>query len=325
MSTLKTLTLLLLSCIMFSCSKDSEYIDIPIPNTVTFKKALSSYGIYQGEMKKMIPSAGYHEVELSSHLFVNYAHKQRLIKLPEGSTMTKLDGGLPDFPEGTILVKTFYYNTNENAPEQGRQIIESRLLIKSNSEWNVATYEWNTEQTEAILKNNGGSKTVSWTNKNGELKTIQYHIPSQQDCATCHQLAGKVAPIGPQLMNMNIDVVRNGITKNQLQYFQELGLLNAFDHSTIPLLPDYFDDTFTLEERGRAYFELNCAHCHNPDGYCSKKPFDFRYITPIENTNIVPKKGPIQSVMQKGKMPLIGISTLDKEGLELVNQYLNSL
>lgn len=323
--TLKHFSLFLLISLFLACTKDKDSNTIPIPNTVSFEPILSAYQIFDGDMKLLQPSSAYHEVELSSHLFVNYAKKQRLIKVPDGTKLKKLDQGLPEFPEGTIIVKTFYYYHDETNPSLGKQIIETRLLIKQEEQWNVATYIWNTEQTEAYLKNNGQSKTISWVNKQGVSKTITYEVPSQEDCATCHQFAGEVAPIGPQLSNMNIEVTRNGMTINQLEYFQSIGIMDQFDHTSIPVMPDYFDETFTLEERGRAYFELNCAHCHNPEGFCSQKSLDFRYITPIGSTNIINKKGNIVKKMDEGQMPLIGISTLDEEGILLVKNYLISL
>jgi len=54
-----------------------------------------------------------------------------------------------NFPEGTVLVKTFLLDLEEKNPASRRRL-ETRLLTK---QWPVGgyTYRWNDEQTEAFL------------------------------------------------------------------------------------------------------------------------------------------------------------------------------
>jgi len=311
--------------LLFSCKKQTESINVP--KTMVFEKFLSSYNVYQGTKSELTPANDFHEIELASSLFVNYAQKQRLIKLPNGQKIKKIDQGLPLFPEGTILVKTFFYYNNESNQNLGKQIIETRLLIKHQEKWNVATYVWNVEQTEATLKSSGLSKTITWVDQSGQSKTVQYQIPSEKDCFICHQSNNELLPLGPTLTHMNVETVRNGFTVNQLQYFQDIGMMEEFNHADIPIFPDYFDENFTLAERGRAYFEMNCAHCHNPNGFekCASEGFDFRYITPLANTKILPKQDKIVKEMEKGDMPWIGTETIDEEGLLLIKHYMISI
>ena len=114
---------------------------------------------------------------------------------------------------------------------------------------------------------------------------------------------------------------------NQLQYLQNNGLIDNFDHNSISTIENYKDLTESLEGRGRAYFEMNCAHCHNPGGFskAKNKGYDFRYITPIGQTKILGKQSKIKKEMGNGDMPYIGTSILDAEGYQLVQDYLNSL
>ncbi|CAM1344999.1 c-type cytochrome [Tenacibaculum amylolyticum] len=319
--------LLLFSVIaaFFSCSSDPGYI--PAPDTVTFNQKLTEYNIYQGNLNDLVPTADYHLIELSSSLFVNYSEKQRLVKLPAGTQITKIDNGVPDFPEGTILVKTFFYYNDVRDPALGKKVIETRLLVKSQGLWNVATYVWNDAQTEATLNLNGVSKNVSWIDANGQSRTVRYEVPTEQNCTTCHQVNSTVEPLGPTLMNMNINVTRENAMVNQLAYFQTKGLMNDFNHSNIPVLPDYLSTSYTIAERGRAYFQMNCAHCHNPAGLpkAAGEGFDFRYTVPLSSTGIPPRKGKIRDVIGSGRMPWIGTTTLDVEGFDIVKQYLNTL
>ena len=83
-----------------------EIPDFNFPQTIVFEDSLSAYSIYEGNPSDLIPSEDFHLIELTSILFTDYAHKQRLVKVPEGTQMTRLSDGSIDFPNGSILVKT---------------------------------------------------------------------------------------------------------------------------------------------------------------------------------------------------------------------------
>ncbi|MCG8328008.1 MAG: hypothetical protein MI974_10005 [Chitinophagales bacterium] len=308
-----------------SCSKDDEMI--PIPETEQFEQNLSAYNIYQGEIKDLIPSSDFQLLELSASLFVNYAEKQRLVKLPDGEQMTMNGNGSPIFPNGTILVKTFYYFNDERDATLGKKIIETRLLIKNEGLWNVATYVWNESQTEASLDLDGFDTQVNWINLSGNNRSIMYHVPNQNECVSCHQLNSEVVPLGPTLRNMNFEVMRNGTAINQLAHLQSIGILNDFNISQINQIPDYNNESTNLAERGRAYLDMNCAHCHNPSAWSKPagKGYDFRFETELDNTRILDRKNKIKEVVQNGEMPYLGTTVIDQEGVDLIIQYINSL
>ncbi len=51
---------------------------------------------------------------------------------------------------------------------------------------------------------------------------------------------------------------------------------------------DYNDVNSSIEDRGRAYLAMNCAHCHNPTAWskATEREFDFRYETLLSETGI---------------------------------------
>ena len=322
-SSLVLFTLVLLFTVA-SCNKRNI---VPIPQTVQFEQNLSAYNLFDGDMSNLTPSSDVHLLELSSILYSNYAKKQRLVKLPVGTLITPNDSDMPEFPEGTILVKTFYYYLDETDTAAGKQIIETRLLIKGSNEWNVAAYEWNDSQTDATLKKEGLDTQVSWIDANGDNRTIDYRIPSQTECVKCHQNSSELVPLGPSLRNLNRNVVRDGMTVNQLNHLQSLNILNTVDVSTVATIPDYNDQNVSLSERGRAYLDLNCASCHHPNGLreAEKKGYDFRYETNLSETKILKKKDLIIEVMESGRMPDAGTTVVDAEGLALMKEYINGL
>lgn len=317
-----------------SCEKDNEVhtdnINIPdfdFPKTVQFEQNLSSYNIFDGASSDLTPTDDYKLLELSSILFTDYAYKQRLVKLPNGTTISKQSDGSLEFPDGTILTKTFYYYNNESDLSEGKNIIETRLLIKESDIWNVATYIWNESQTDATLETDGKDIQIGWKNINGINQSTLYHIPTENECMTCHQSNSALSPIGPSILNLNRDVERDGTRINQLQHLQSLNILEVFDVNEEPHMVDYNNSSESLTNRGRAYLAMNCSHCHNPNAWDrpAEKEFDFRYDTPFGETGIPYEEEKIIKSVQNRKMPLVGTSMLDEEGINLLVEYLENL
>ena len=319
--------------LIIACSPNGRYdyeVVIPefiFPQSVVFEQNLSSYKIFRGKVSNLNPSDDFHLYELSSTLFTDYAYKQRLIKLPEGSQMTRLVDGTLDFPDGTILTKTFYYYNDERDTSLGKRIIETRLEIKDSNQWNLATFLWNDDQTEAHLVEDGVETQVSWVNKDGGTLSTFYKVPSQNDCMTCHQSNMTLSPLGPTLRNLNRQVIREGNYINQLGHLQSNGVLSDFDLGLISTIVDYSDLNVPLNERARSYLEMNCAHCHNPSGweFVTEREFDYRYEIPFEDTGILYERDKIKRALLEGDMPFIGTSIIDEEGVNLIIEFIETL
>jgi len=144
--------LILLSLLFTSCEKEDSITPVVIPNVATeFKTNLSELNLFSGNLNELNITTKAFEYNLSTTLFSDYTHKQRIIALPEGTSMEFDGDGLPLFPENTVIAKTFYYNHDERDLSLGRTIIETRILMKLNGEWETGDYKWNDEQTEAVL------------------------------------------------------------------------------------------------------------------------------------------------------------------------------
>lgn len=329
---LKTISLSAFILVFIACSYSFRKGDVSISTGNTdeeFLPALSAYKLFEGRLADLKPAKGTELYELISHLFVDYAEKQRLIRLPAGAKMIARGNGLPDFPDGTILVKTFYYFIDKSKPSHGRNIVETRLLIKKNSQWKVGTYQWNKGQSEANLITTGTDVNVSWKDGRGEKKKTFFHIPSRIECGECHQSDDVNLPIGLKLRNMNFDVSRNGKTVNQLKHFMDIGWLDSVNTASIPLLPSWENTNYTLQERARVYLDMNCAHCHNSRGSSANKKLFFAFEIPMDSTRIFLKKDKILRHLQSDDkdihMPSLGTTIIDTEGVELIRQYINGL
>jgi uncharacterized repeat protein (TIGR03806 family) len=316
---------LLAGVLSAACSTDRV---TPVASQMEFKNSLSAYGLFAGNPAELEPGNGVEVLELASALFTDYAEKQRLLKLPPGRKMQAKDGGLPVFPEGTILAKTFFYFKNAAKPEQGRQIIETRLLILQKGRWNLAVYRWNAAQSDAYLLESGADIPVSWIDVAGKSRQISYHLPAQQECVQCHQQSGRIVPIGPKIRNLNIQVQRDGKTISQLSYLETQQVLKGANLRMSAALPAYTDVHESLEKRTRAYLEINCAHCHQPGGTADVQALDLRFETELSQSGICAKKWNILSrtqTLDAGKMPAAGTSVLHREGILLLESYLKTL
>ncbi|MBT8273474.1 MAG: hypothetical protein KJO77_06690 [Bacteroidia bacterium] len=289
-----------------------------------FLPNLSDLNIYMGDLEDLTPTVYAFNYELTTPLFTDYSNKQRLIMLPLGQSMQFIDDGFPEFPDGTVISKTFYYNIDDRDESLGKTIIETRLLIKMNGSWELGNYHWNSDQSDAVLATDAVNLPVSYIDEEGESIDIDYVIPSQQDCFTCHSNAGNETPIGPRLRTMNLN--------NQLQELIDLNYLaGVADVSSISKLPDWTDaSNYGREERARAYFDVNCAHCHSVGGFCEiQSTLRLQYETAFDDTNIFNQRFSIlnrmQEYIQGFSMPLIGTTRVHTEGYALIESYLNSL
>lgn len=319
------------------CSEDNSslpttaksFTTLPPLVVAEFKPTLSELNLYNGPLTDLVPSMYTFEYKLNTPLYTDYAHKQRLIALPEGESMVYDGDGLPIFPDNTLIAKTFYYFNNEMDESLGKQIVETRILIKTNGEWQTGNYVWNESQTEATLDGNGLELPITWVDQNGTPQNINYKIPAGTDCVMCHKTYEDITPIGPKLRSMNFDIAIN----NQLQNMISQGLLTGSPSpSEIGQLIDWTDVNHPTEERVRAYFDMNCAHCHSPGTYHNVNFFaamDLRYETSFEESGIYESRYGIMtrlpSSIPQYSMPYIGVSLPHQEALDLIIPYLESM
>lgn len=314
-----------------SCVDDNGGGEVIIPNfnypsTVVFEQNLSAYNMFEGNPQDLVPTTDYHLLELNAPLFTDYAKKQRLIKVPEGTELTK-NGSFLDFPDETILAKTFYYYNDERDTSLGKRVIETRLMIKQDGLWNIATYIWNEAQTDATVALDGASTPINWVTANGENRSTVYLIPNEDECIACHQSNDEIIQLGTTLKNLNREVTRNGTSVNQLTHLQNVAILNQFDVNPVSVMVNYKDSNLPLKDRARAYLDINCSHCHNPNGWeePANENFDFRYETPLNQTGILDEPFDLNEMITSGEMPFIGTTMLDDEGVALLVDFINSL
>jgi uncharacterized repeat protein (TIGR03806 family) len=321
--------------ILANCSVDNvsmlsdvnEFTTSTNPVVTQFLPLLSQLNLFSGDLGDLNISPRTFKYDLNTALFTDYAHKLRVIALPDEIALEYTGNGFPVFPNGTLIAKTFFYNLDETDVSVGKKILETRVLVRENDAWIIGNYKWNDAQTDANFTENGSVVKVNWISPEGNNMTVDYQIPEKNDCTKCHSNTGNITPIGPKLRTMNFEI--GGV--NQLQKLIDAGqLTNAPSPSTIGTLPNWENTNLTLEERSRAYFDVNCAHCHSPGGFCdNQSTLDLRFETAFDDTNIFIRRFSISSRMSAyspgTSMPFIGTTMVHTEGYALIQEFLDTL
>ncbi len=146
-------------------------------------------------------------------------------------------------------------------------------------------------------------------------------------------------------------IIKEG-KKNQLVHWQELNVMDGMPSlAQVAHLVSYDDQSVSIDERARAWLEINCAHCHRADGPAKNSGLhllanekDLARLgvgkAPVAAGkgsggllyDIVPGK-PDESILQFRiesvhpgiMMPELGRSTTHEEGVELVRKWIGEM
>ena len=256
----KKISLLITLLICFE-SQSQNINDYDFENFLNTPKFLSEYGFFK-DLKNQIPIEDVHPYSLKSALFSDETDKLRFVYVPKGKKIGYVRNKVFIFPVGSVLIKTFAY-LNKNGP-MAAELLETRLLINTNDGWEAISYVWNEDQTDAKRAIAGATIPTKFINSSGEIINIRYRAPNQNQCKECHQLKKVMTPIGPKARNMNKLVQYKTGEMNQLVYWAALGWIN--ENLGSDSISNYADVNAVLEDRARAYLDINCGHCHIPGG-----------------------------------------------------------
>jgi uncharacterized repeat protein (TIGR03806 family) len=346
--------------VLLACKKDEEEKPLPPspgqPSTgVSFDlnlvpyENLSQYRFFSGALKDLQPNSNVLPYDVITPLFSDYAKKKRFIWMPAGTEAEYVsDHQVLNFPDGAVMIKNFYYNNVQ--PENATRIIETRLIYKKNGVWHFAEYVWNEEQTEASLMMEGQNKTIGWIDEDNQLRTVNYRIPSELECFTCHKIFNQASPIGPKPQNLNKTISYSDGLFNQLEKWENVGYLNSINTESINTVVDWTDESESLHDRVRAYVDMNCAHCHREGSHCDYRPIRLAWnettnesnlgicVNPDEFVNpqltkIISRGSPLRSMMlfrintttPQYRMPLLGRTLIHEEAVALLEEYIDSL
>ncbi|MEX1075964.1 MAG: PQQ-dependent sugar dehydrogenase, partial [Pirellulales bacterium] len=210
-----------------------------------FPTKLSQSGLF-ADVAKHRMAEGVIPYEPASPLWSDGTHKARFFALPktmkQGSNIVPAKIGVTNgrgwnFPDGTVLVKSFALQAVEDDPST-RRWIETRFMLKEQGEWAGYSYEWNDEQTDAVLVAAAGKdrdfeiKTADLEKHADGVKMQQWHYPSRTECMVCHSRASNYV-LGLCTVQLNRDYDYKAVlgvghaTDNQLRTLEHLDLLEV--------------------------------------------------------------------------------------------------
>jgi uncharacterized repeat protein (TIGR03806 family) len=314
---------------------------------------LSEYGLFVGNGSSQQPAAGVVPYDLNTPLFSDYTDKFRFVKLPAGTSAAYRPDEAFEFPVGTVIAKTFAYPHDARDPAKGRRLLETRILKREPDGWIGLPYIWNDEQTEATLEVAGSLVDARWIDEHGDERTNNYIVPNANQCKGCHQQGDLLQPLGPKARHLNKDFVYGEKTENQLAHWARVGALKGSpEPQQAPRLAVWNDPASgSLDERARAWLEVNCAHCHNPIGPARNAGLDLTaaqaaptkfgiFKTPVAAGrgsggfmfDIVPGEPDVSILMFRLKstdagimMPELGKRLIHDEGVELVREWIAAM
>ncbi len=337
-----------------------------------FPRRLSETGIFES-VSSQVPAAGVLSFAINAEQWSDGASGERFIGVPQDGAVRLYPGAKPipgsmftraiEFPRDSVLVKTLALESSPVQPTARRRI-ETQILHFDGRDWRGYSYEWNDEQTDATLVESAGkSRTFALTDAAapGGKRQQTWRYASRTECLRCHNPWSENA-LAFHIPQINRDRDFGGVTDNQIRTFRHIGLLEEPGDGTQPpaarqppkspeTLPRYVDprdSTADINQRGRTYLHVNCAHCHRNGGggsaYCHLL-FDLPLhetrsvgMRPTQGTfgihdaKIIAPGDPFRSVLYfrmaklgPGHMPHIGSGVVDQRGLDVIYDWIQQL
>ena len=255
-----------------------------------FPDKLSDFRFFK-DASAQVPHDKVIPYELISTLFSDYSYKQRWVYVPNEKKAEYQEDWVFNFPTGSALIKTFYYPIDERNPELGKNLLETRLLLKMDQGWEAVSYAWNKEQNEAFKKIAGKTINVSWTDFMGEERDVRYRVPNVNQCKECHDADDKISPIGPKARNINKDFAFKEGTFNQLTYWMNRQIIDEYPLDLVSPV-DWTDESKDINDRVRSYLDVNCGHCHSPTGNANSTGL-YLHLNETRNINLGVFKKPV--------------------------------
>ncbi len=331
-----------------------------------FPRKLSETGLF-ASAKDHVPASGVMPFSVNAEQWADYATGERFLALPGEASVKMYDRPIPIpggfysgqvfFPRDGVLAKTISLEMERGKPTSHRKL-ETQILHFDGDNWRGYTYQWNDEQTDAVLLPASGadrSFTVLDSRAPEGRRQQTWHFPSRAECMTCHNpWAGYTLAF--TLAQLNRDHHYGNVVDNQLRAFHHVGLIDLLhrEDSKPPIrllelppvkLTDPNAPTATLNDRARTYLHVNCSHCHQ-FGAGGTADIELRFDHPLEQSktlevrpvqgtfeisgaHIISPGDPYRSVLYyrmaklgRGRMPHLGSEIIDEAGLRLIHDWI---
>lgn len=312
-----------------------------------FPRKLSESGLFDSVPKhEMKP--GVVPYSVIAPFWSDGMYKQRWLHLPGDSKIEYKKANGWEFPDETVVVKSFAVEQVEG-DSKSRKWVETRFLTRQRGQWYGYSYVWNDEGTDATLVGaEGMDKEFRVKTAMGE-QVQKWRYPSRADCMVCHSRAANYT-LGLSELQMDKQHDYGGFKENQISLLDRLGY---FTDKPEPAekrkrLVDPYDDAKDLDARARSWLHVNCANCHVEAGGGNAK-FDASFgaaqdkvklfdVPPthhafdIKDATLIAPGDPARSVLlhrirqrKEGFMPPLATNEVDAKGVELLTEWIRKM
>jgi len=308
---------------------------IRVPNEAALPDRLSETGLYTNIEAKTIHPA-FLAYTPRFELWSDTAEKNRWIYIPECDVIDSSDMNDWSFPVGTRAFKEFVVD--------GKRI-ETRIIERLGPgprDFAFASYQWNTDESEATKVSAAGEPNASETS---------HDIPSKSQCLQCHgsySMGGGRPSRSLSFSAVQLSHEDSGISLEELA--AEGVISKAPD--TPPSIPGTPTDQAAL-----GYLHANCGNCHNSTSdRVPQNTLDLwinvglssveetaAWRTAVDQPNqmfkdqhvagrIVPGAPDTSAVLYRmsirgnsGQMPPVASKVIDPEGIETITEWIGGL
>ncbi|MEM9585644.1 MAG: PQQ-dependent sugar dehydrogenase [Planctomycetota bacterium] len=359
-----------LQIICFALDADGEVLLVGYDGTIhrlvpqfnsantEFPSLLSETGLFR-DVQEESTYPGVWEYNLGAHHWADGTWSRQWIALPGTTPLERHSRdewtvgqakGSFDFPSGSVLAKTVYYDPA--GEEQGvPRRLETQLLHRWGDAWRAYNYVWKSDQSDAVLQANEPSTVqiqVHDPSSSTQRRTQRWTHNSRDQCLLCHiWRAGTVHGFQLNQLTAATPANRSSAEPTELARLIAEGVIADPGQNVTPIVSPH-DNRQNLEARVRTYLHLNCAHCHRRGGggsaaftLISGPPLKKLGIIDAEVTQggfgikeprVVAAGEPERSVLLyrmvkggRGHMPQFGTSEVDRRAVRLIHDWIQGL
>ncbi|MGJ8724876.1 MAG: PQQ-dependent sugar dehydrogenase [Roseibacillus sp.] len=313
--------------------------------TDSLPPTLSATGAFSN-LASLVPEAGILPYQINAPFWSDGADKSRWLSVPEVADQIGYDSEGPfTFPTGSVWIKHFDIELTEGDPATARRL-ETRFLVKTETDVYGVTYRWNPSQTDAVLVPEEGATEDLNRIIDGLAVTQRWDYPSRSNCISCHTPDSGWA-LGFDSAQLNRTRLFGSEDHNQLSALNTMGYFENTppSHRSLPALAPTSAVDVSVEFRARSYLQANCANCHDGSGLAA---WDGRLQTPLaeagiingvlgdngDNTasRVIVPGSPTNSMLLSristrgsSQMPPISSHVVDEDGVALITAWINEL
>ncbi|WP_052417452.1 starch-binding protein [Cellvibrio mixtus] len=248
---------------------DDDLASAQIPPT------LLATGLF-ADLANVIPAQGVIEYTVNTQGWFDGGKVRHFVAIPNASKMTFDATAIWNLPVGSVVVKHLSVATAANATKP----FTTSVLFRQETGWQAANYRWNAAGTDASLV------TESSVEPDGGLVNVVRKVETGSTCAACHKDGeGKLTPLAVSTYQLNGNFNYQGVTKNQLDVFNTIGLFTTSinNGSRYEKFSAPTDNSVDLTARAKSYLHTNCAHCHSG----ISGGMDMRFSTALDAMKLV--------------------------------------